>query len=149
MNLTRIERRGGRDAFDAMYPAGADLALPMGISELDVDGYVDALTRAWPWRAMAAFRVTAVLIGLAPLFVLRTLAPFHRLDAARRLRVLEALARSRVYVVRQMVTLFKASAGLLYGAAPAVRRALAIGVKPAPEALFQLRLMTGGRDGRP
>jgi hypothetical protein len=137
MTLTRLEHRWARDALDAIFPPGGDPRLPTGIADLDVDGFLDDLTRAWPPMTLLAFRLAVLTIGLSAFVVVRTLRPFHRLTRAERQRVLEAIYASRIYFVRQFVTLLKATGGMLYGAAPAVRDVIAPARPPsdAPVAL--------------
>lgn len=139
MKLTEIERRWARAALDSMFPCGGDPRLPIGISDLDVDGYLDDLGRCWPAMVFFVFRLALVVIGLAPLVLLRRLCTFHRLGSEDRLRVLEKLYASRIYFVRQLVTLVKATGGLLYGGSARVRAAIAPGNNASAERWVRLR----------
>jgi hypothetical protein len=128
--MTRLELRWAHAALDAIFPDGGDPRLPTGIADLDLDGYLEDLVRAWPRLTLLAFRLAVLSIGLASFVLARTLRPFHLLRRERRQRVLETLYASNVYFLRQFVTMLKATGGMLYGAAAPVRDAIAPGPSP-------------------
>ncbi len=124
MKFTALERRWLVDIFDTMYPAGVDPRVPLGVRDCDLDGYLDEIERIWPRFSLFGYRLTIIVIGLASIVLLRTWRTFHRLTTAERERVLASIYASRFYVVRQLVILLKASAGIVYGSEPRVRTLL-------------------------
>jgi hypothetical protein len=143
MKLSTLERRWVHEEFDTMYPPGADPRVPLGARDCDIDGYIDDVERQWPTFSIVGFRVTVVIIAVASIFLLGTWRTFHRLTTAERLRVLEKLYVSRFYVVRSLVILIKASAGILYGSSPRVRQHLLRGATEGREHYSLARIAKG------
>ena len=131
MKISAIERRWVHEVFDTMYPAGADPRVPLGVRDCDVDGYLDEIQRVWPAFSLIGFRATVIVIALSSIVLLGTWRTFHRLTSDERIRVLEKLYASRFYVVRQLVILIKASAGIVYGSTAGVRKHLLRGAREA------------------
>jgi hypothetical protein len=124
MKFSALERRWIVDIFDTMYPRSSDPTLPLGVRDCDIKGYLDDIEKRWPSFSLFGYRATVVVIGLASIVLLRTWRTFHRLTTDERLKVLTAIYASRFYVVRQLVILLKASAGIVYGSEPRVRQQL-------------------------
>lgn len=124
MNLTGLERRWARDILDTMFPSGSDPQLRTGIADLDLDGYLVDLARNMPAMAVLGLRVAIVAVALAPVVLLRTLRTFHGLGREERLRVLDRLYSSNLYVLRAFVMLLKATGAVLYAGTAEVRRAI-------------------------
>jgi hypothetical protein len=126
--LTRFERRWAHAAFDTIFPgapradraalspfaADAGGALPLGITELDLDGFLDETLATLPFESSFGLRAAIWLLALAPLFVIGKLATIASLRAEDRLRVLQALAASPSYAIRSTVMALKAIGALLY-----------------------------------
>lgn len=114
-----------RAVIDALLPSGAHPALP-GAFEADFEAFhaefertaSPSLRRGFKAALWAAAWLSPLLIGRLP--------PLDRLDAASRERALEALGRSRFYLLRQALLLLKAAVCFGYGADPKVRRALGV-----------------------
>jgi|LNFM01.1.fsa_nt_gb hypothetical protein len=136
--LTDIEKRIARGTYDAMYPGDPDGRVKTGIADGDIEGFLDELGESWEWLAFTALRGGLWLIALSAIVFARTLRPFWTLERDKRLAVLDRLYKSDVYVVRQVITMQKATAGFLYGAM--IRSEIAPGRAPAvDEALVEWR----------
>jgi hypothetical protein len=124
MKFSALERRWIADIFDTMYPRNADPRLPLGVRDCDIEGYLDEIEKRWPAFSLFGYRATVIIIGLASIALLRTWRTFHQLGPDERVKVLASIYASRFYVVRQLVILLKASAGIIYGSEPRVRQQL-------------------------
>jgi hypothetical protein len=124
MKFSALERRWIADIFDTMYPRDADPRLPLGVRDCDIDGYLDGIEKQWPAFSLFGYRATVIVIGLASIMLLGTWRTFSLLTPDERIKVLASIYASRFYVVRQLVILLKASAGIVYGSEPRVRAQL-------------------------
>ena len=114
--------------FDAVLPNGSDERLPVGAVDLPMDRYTDEIMRYSPTRVAFGIRAAAWLVTFfGPLLVGR-LGWFPAMNVDNRSAVLEALAHHRVYVVRELATLFKMLATMGYGAAPIVLESIGVRV---------------------
>lgn len=140
MKLSRLEKRLARALYEGIYPASE--ALPHSIGELDIETFLDELARDWPPLNVLTFRATVWIVALGSHLVLRTVRPLWALSVEDRAKALHALQYGPLYLVRGMVTLLKASGGMLYGGAPEVRRLVAPGAdntERSRSVLVQLR----------
>ncbi len=141
-SMTKVERGWARAALGAIYPSGACDALPMGVCEFDVEGFLDDLFQRIPLQAVLGLRVAVWIVALAPVFLLGRVVTIVRLSEEERQAVVARLLSSTIYSVRQLVVALKATGGLFYGGVGAVRAAV-LGDDEAPalrEPLVQLRL---------
>jgi hypothetical protein len=120
-SLTRVERSWARATLEAIYPARSCDALPLGIGDLDVEGFLADLLRRIPLTSALGLRVAIWIVALAPIFLLRRFVTVNRLGSLEQQAIVLALLSSSIYAVRQLVTALKATGGLLYGAAASVR----------------------------
>jgi hypothetical protein len=147
MSMTKFEKRIARGVYDAMFPGpsstetnrrnGAphrEQPCQVGIADGDIEGFLDDLQASWEWIAFATLRLSFWLVAIAAIFIVPSLSRFDRLPLERRLEVLRALYTSNNYFVRQLITMQKATAGLLYGAM--VRSTVAPGRAPAVDQAF-------------
>lgn len=112
-----------RVVLEALLPPGGPEGLPgafeAGFEEFERGFSADALaTMRLGWRAalfLAAWASPA-LIGRLP--------PLERLSVDDREAALEAMGKSRVYLIRQVFLLLKAVTSFGYGSTKAVRRAV-------------------------
>ncbi len=118
--------RGDLAILEALLPAGAHPRLKGLLETRFREFYKDFERHAVPqlrlgFRAglLAAAWAAPALIGRRP--------PLWRLRPEEREAALEAMAKSRVYSLRQLLLVLKAVAGFCYGADPEVRRALGYG----------------------
>lgn len=93
-----------------------------GLHEAGFERFYEDFQKKAPPQMIFGFRA-ALVIGtwVSPLLIFR-LPPFNRLSQEDRLRALEALGKSDVYLLRQIMLLLKAVACFCYGADPGVRK---------------------------
>jgi hypothetical protein len=93
-----------------------------GLYEAGFERFYEDFQKKAPPQMLLGFRA-ALLVGvwISPLLIFR-LPPFTRLTQEDRLRALEALGKSDIYLLRQIMLLLKAVACFCYGANPAVRK---------------------------
>ncbi len=144
--LTRTEMRWARAAFGAMFPAGASERIPLGICDMDLEGYLTDLRSRISFRAAFAIRATIWLIALAPVFFLAKPHTIASIDAASREKVLALMLGSPSYLVRQLVVLLKTVGSVLYAGHPAVRAGILMGV-PVPQESGTQLLQLGRKRG--
>jgi hypothetical protein len=118
MKLSRIERRWAHAVCETIYPGGA---LPHGVADMNLDGFLDDVLAGVPFESAIGLRAAFFLIAFAPLFIIGRFAMFTSLGAEDRERVLKALATSNVYALRGTVIAIKAVLSLLYCGDPRVR----------------------------
>lgn len=136
--MTETEKRIARAAYDAMYPGDPSGRVKTGIADGDIEGFLDDVGASWEWLAFTALRAGLLLIAVSSIVFARTIVPFWELPRERRLAVLDRLYKSDVYVVRQVITMQKATAGFLYGAM--IRQEIAPGRAPeVDESLVEWR----------
>jgi hypothetical protein len=125
---------GARDrvVLDTLLPADADPVLPEGVLDPGFDAFHAEFERAAPPVTRRAFRLALLAATwIAPLLV-RARPPLSRHPRDVRERALEAMARSRVAVLRQLLVLLKLVAALSYGGRPDVREHLGYPGGPLP-----------------
>lgn len=111
-----------RAVLDALLPSGGPLGpglLEAGFEEFYEDferNAVPSLRRGFKAALWAALWISPLLI--------RRLPPLTRLEPEAREQALEAMGRSRLYLLRQMLLLLKAVSCFCYGADSRVREAL-------------------------
>lgn len=121
MKLLAIERRWMHGVLDAMFPRHASDELPIGVMDLDVDGFLDEMLGSQTWIGAAGLRMSFALVALSPAMTMLTPRTMGGLPADARERALSKLYKSRYYLVRQFVMLTKATGAMLYCAAPQSR----------------------------
>jgi hypothetical protein len=139
--LTQVERRWAHATLDTLFPGPERGALPLGIEEMDVDGFLDETFRQVPFEAALGLRAAIWVIALAPLFVLRRFATIASLPPADRLVVVSTMGTSPVYVLRSLVMMVKAIGALFYCGDARVRPSI-VGVVPP---VVTVRLRRGAR----
>ena len=115
MPLLPVERFLVRSLFDAMLPSGANTRLPLGAGEAGVVAFFEEHLRFLPLRSRVGLRAAVDVLGAAA-----------RLHPRGSVVALEALAASRFYPVRELVTLLKSVVCMGYFSHPEVRRALGL-----------------------
>lgn len=114
-----------RAVVDALLPSGAHPTLP-GALEAGFEAFHAEFERTASPRLRWGFKAALwIAAWLSPLLIGR-LPPLSRLEQEARENALEALGRSRFYLLRQALLLLKATVCFGYGANPKVRRALGI-----------------------
>lgn len=103
MRIFAFERRWARVVGRALIPAGS---LPAPSDERDLgDAFASQLALA-PWWSAIVMRLSVWMVWLAPLTRLKT---FEGLSGDEREALLERLMASRLYAVRELMTLLKLS----------------------------------------
>ncbi len=123
---TRGERRRLLVVFDAILPAGADPRLPLGARDLPLERFLQDLGQRAPTRALLGLRLVLWLVWLGPLPILGRPRTFAGLGEDQRVALLDALARSRSYVLREAPMLLKTLACLGYCGHPDVHAAIGL-----------------------
>lgn len=116
--------RRDRIVLEALLPAGAHPALPLGARDAGMDAFLKEFRSQAPASLRlgleaalwAAAWLSPLLIGRCP--------PLSLHPPEARERALAAMARSKIYLLRQLLLLLKLACGLCYGAHPAVRAAV-------------------------
>jgi hypothetical protein len=127
--LASFEHAWADAAFDAIYPAPPVSMLPHGIASMHPARFFDGVLASIPFEQSFGLRMTLWMIALAPLFTIRRLGTIASITPEDRVRVLEVLITSRIYVVRQLAMSFKAIATLLYAQSDLVRAAMTTPVR--------------------
>lgn len=96
-----------------MIPARADASLP-GLGEVDTRAFWDEYEASAPELLRFGFRASVWALTLAPPILIGRLRTFDRLSAAERDQVLEKVAGSRSYLVRQLPLTVKLMACFAY-----------------------------------
>ena len=113
-----------RIVFDTLIPSNGDPLLPRGVLELEFDTFFrdfegpasPFIRRALRLALLSATWVAPLLIGARP--------PLGAHPQEVRERALEAMAASRIAILRQLVVLLKLVAALSYGGDAGVREAI-------------------------
>jgi hypothetical protein len=122
----------------AMFPRSA--RIPVGVEDMDLRGYlVDSLARI-PLEAALGMRIAVWMVIWSPPLVLRKFDLFHTLAHADRMRLLVLLAKSPVYLMRQLSMALKAHVSMLYARDPRVVESI-FGSTEAPVAARRLPLV--------
>lgn len=112
--LTRFERQAAHAAFGTIY-AGPDCGtLPLGITDMDLDGYLDRTLNAIPLEPAVGLRLAIWLIALAPIFILRRFVTIVSLGVEDREKVIATLYASPHYLLRSAPIALKAIGALFY-----------------------------------
>ena len=125
MTLTRFERRWLASIFAAVLPASVDGRFP-GAAALGLERYIETLFQEAPRHFALGLRVCTWVLALAPPFACRRLCTFTALPLSERVALLERLAGSDRYLVRELPLLFKAAACLGACGLPEVQRTIGI-----------------------
>jgi hypothetical protein len=128
MTLLGFERRWILEVFAAVAPGGAHPLLPEGAEGPLMSRFLDDLAKRAPTHFLLGLRACAWVVMFSPPFVLGRWKMFTGLSAEEKFRLLDELAESDVYVIREMPLLFKTIACLGFCGLPAVQAK--IGVHP-------------------
>lgn len=112
-----------RAVLETLLPAGGHPALK-GLFEAGFEDFYRDFERTAIMRLRLGFKAALfAAIWISPLLIGR-LPPLTRLERENREAALEALGRSRFYVLRQLFLVLKTVSCFCYGADPQVRRAI-------------------------
>lgn len=122
--MSALERRFRDSLLHALLPGGERLP---GAAAADLDGFFAELDGAAPPLLRLGWRASVFALTLSPLFLLGRLALFPSLDPDAKDELLTLAARSRFYVVRQLVQTLKLLGCLALLRLPQARGALDAG----------------------
>jgi hypothetical protein len=112
-----------RLVLDALLPPGGPEGLP-GVFEAGFENWERNFSADAPLAMRAGWRAALfVAYWISPVLVAR-LPPLGRLSADERENALEAMGKSRFYLMRQCFLLLKAVTSFGYGSTATVRRAV-------------------------
>lgn len=100
-HLSSLELRQARSLVSTMFP---------GAARVDLDGFFAETLEVVPLATVLSLRAAIAVAAVSPLLVLRRATLLASLSEPERLRVLESLGRSDVYLARSAFTLLKATA---------------------------------------
>jgi len=155
--LFAFERAWARAVYATLFAAppalAADLACVPAFGGAAVDGapgdageFLDvALARA-PLEASIGIRLTLWMCALAPLFTVKRVCTITSLEGDDRARVLEAMGKSPVYAIRQLLLGLKAMLALHLAKDVRVRERLSRVAPEHEETLVSLRRTRAGLD---
>ena len=132
VQLTAFERRWAHAALDTIFPGPPRGSLPVGIGDLDLDGYLNDTLTTIPLESAVGLRLAFWVIAFAPLFVIGRFATIAGLEPEDRERVMLAIAGSKSYAIRSTIVALKAVFSLFYFGDPRVRTAV-LSVEERPE----------------
>jgi len=124
-----------KQTFEPRFPVNVRQVVRMGLTgktglfrrhpRRDLD-YVDDLLERAPARFGLGLRLCTWVVIWCPLFVIGRARRFHRLEQRKRIEVLDRMAASDRYLIREMPMLFKMVACLGYCGLPAVQQQIGI-----------------------
>ena len=120
MKLARWELDCAAVEMAAIFPGSKEDGL-IGIEGMDVRAFIANVCVTVPPRAAFGLRVAIWLVAFAPLFVLGRFATILGVSQTDRERVVEVLAASNVYAIRQLTLILKTIGALLYAGNEQVR----------------------------
>lgn len=127
--LGAFERRWTAGVFDTLYPANAVDGM-LGSQEVDLLEFHTDYLRRLPAMAHIGLRAAIFLVAFTPLFFVGIPLPLHRLSPEKRLRHMQKWEVSKLYFIRELITLIKAATIMGYASHPKVKAALGMGGQP-------------------
>jgi hypothetical protein len=115
---------GDRAVLDTLLPAGADPLLPLGLLDSGFEQFLSEFDRDAADNLRQGFAIALFAASWAGPLLIGRLPPLRRLATRDRVRALEAMERSRLVVLPQLLRVLKTVAALHYGALPEVRRSI-------------------------
>lgn len=113
-----------RVVLDTLLPPGSEPRLPLGLFEAGFDGFYAGFRKDASPAMVFGFRAALFAsVWVAPLLIGK-LPPITRLRRPAREKALEAMGKSRFYLLRQLMLVLKAVCCFCYGADRSVRDAL-------------------------
>ena len=126
MRLLDCEHRWQMAVLDTILPSGEGEKLPRGAAEVKLRPFVGDLLNTIPLEARIGLRASLWLLMVAPPFLLGRPRSFMALSGAERLGLLERMAASEQYALREIPVMLKAVAGLGYFGSPEVQRQMGL-----------------------
>jgi hypothetical protein len=117
----------------AMMPRSAELP---GILDTDLDGFLRRMREEADALYWAGLVISAVVYAISPVLTVFVPLPSFLLPARLRARHTERLLSHPLYLLRQAGAVVRFSAGMCWGADPAVRAKFALAPYPADPGTF-------------
>ncbi|MBK6809110.1 MAG: hypothetical protein IPI43_00230 [Sandaracinaceae bacterium] len=124
--MFRFERRWLLRIFDAIYPGGTAEGLRLGAADVPIEGLLEDIAKRAPFDFVLGLRAGAWVVTLFGPLLTGRFRRFAGLSVPERGEVLEALAHSRLYLLREIPMLLKMVASLGYLGVPQVQRELGV-----------------------
>lgn len=112
-----------RTVIDALLPPAGSDGFP-GAFEAGFEGFERGFTADAPATMRLGWRAALFLAAWVSPLLIRRLPPLDRLSVEDREAALEAMGKSRFYLIRQVFLLLKAVTSFGFGSTGAVRRAV-------------------------
>lgn len=117
-----------RSAMLDFYPSTEHLP---GLDQVDLDGFLKQFKKEAPPVMWAGVVAGALAYQTSPILTIGKPTLASKLSPEERDRHAELIGATNVYQVRQLINVLKMMAGLAWGQAPEVRKAM--GLEPYPE----------------
>ncbi|MFO0727760.1 MAG: aldehyde dehydrogenase family protein [Myxococcota bacterium] len=111
-SLTDLERKWGAQIYESIFPRSADPVYGAKTKHADPEADLDQLLKLSPAMTGLGIRAAIWMHGLAPLVLKRELKTFDMLDETERFEIVDRLAKSQTYLIRQSAFLLKTSGAL-------------------------------------
>jgi hypothetical protein len=123
----------------AMFPRSEQI--PVGIEDMDVRGYWRSSLGRIPLVPAVGMRAAVWLLNFSPLYAQRKFGTFYGLNPDARMTLLAELAKSEIYLVRQLATALKAHVAMFYARDARVLEAIFGADNLGPSALPERRAL--------
>lgn len=110
--LTDIERKWGAQVYESIFPRSADAKYAERTRAANPEADLDEMLQNVPAMTALGIRAAIWMHGLAPLVLHKKLATFDALTEEQRFDIVDRLARSPTYIIRQSAFLLKTSGAL-------------------------------------
>lgn len=120
--MTSMEQRWLVALFGVLWPRGASERIPEGAADFPTDRFVADLVRHAPPLFLLGLRAATWLVLWSPLWRAWRPARLTSLPQERADAILEGMARSRFYPVRELVMLLKTTCAMAVAGLPDVQR---------------------------
>lgn len=121
LGWTYLEQRWVDAIIRASLPANPSTGHP-GVGEVDLEEFWPSYMRRVPLHFRLGLRLSTWVIGLWPILTGRTLGTFVSLGDEGRDEVLQEVAESRFFVVRQIIFILKTTVGFAYFSDPDMQK---------------------------
>jgi hypothetical protein len=121
LGWTYLEQRWVDAVIRASLPANPSTGHP-GVGGVDLEEFWPSYMRRVPLHFRLGLRASTWVLGLWPIVTGRTLGTFVSLDDDGRDEVLQEVAESRFFVVRQIIFILKTTVGFAYFSDPDMRK---------------------------
>ena len=147
--MFRFETRWLLRIFDAIFPPAVPGGPTLGAADVPLDGLLVDIRASAPADFTLGVRAAAWVVTLFGPLLVGKLTRFSKLEREERAQVLEGLAGSRWYLLREIPMLLKMVASLGYAGAPDVQRQLGLPEVDAEAPAWWFRAAKSGDSATP